>query len=166
MQLGCFNKKSLSLPIIIACCVCGIGGFVVLKRKPSYPVPVLWKTDVGPYLDTRTPFVLVPDGGIVAATFGNILELDQAGVLRTNLTKGVHRFRFPRPIAVEANGVFYHSFHNQGALSTLRAQGVNGSDLWQVNTLELSRLAPPIVANDGTIYFNARSNLVALSRSG
>ena len=169
MQLGCFNKKSLSLLIIIACCVFGIGGFVVLKRKPSYPVPVLWKVDVGPYLDTRTPFIPAPDGGILAASYGNlgkILELDQVGTLRTNLTKGVHRFRFPRPIEVEANGVFYHSFHNQEALSTLRAQGVNGSDLWQVNTLELSRLAPPVVANDGTIYFNARSNLVALSRSG
>lgn len=155
--------------LMIVCCLLGIGGLAVLKWKPSYPVPVLWQADVGPFLDTRTPFIPAPDGGILAATYGNlgeILELDQVGTLHTNLTKGVHFFNFPRPIAVETNGVFYYSFRNQGAPSTLRAQSANGSEIWKLETSVLSRLAPPVVANDGTIYFNARSNLVALSRSG
>jgi outer membrane protein assembly factor BamB len=164
MRLGIFSKKCL--PVLLGIVLLSIGGFVVLKRNPSYPVPVLWKADVGPYLDTSTPFVLGPNGGLLASTYTNLLELDRAGVLRTNVTRGVHGFRFPRPIAVEADGTFYYLFHGQGAQATLRAQKPDGSELWQTTAFRLSRSAPPVMANDGTIYFTARSNLVALSRSG
>lgn len=164
MRLGIFSKKCL--PVLLGIVLLSIGGFVVLKRNPSYPVPVLWKADVGPYLDTSTPFVLGPNGGLLASTYTNLLELDRAGVLRTNVTRGVHGFRFPRPIAVEADGTFYYLFHGQGAQATLRAQKPDGSELWQTTAFRLFRSAPPVVSKDGTIYFTARSNLVALSRSG
>lgn len=165
MRLDLFKNKLVYIFLAFVFTI-GFGGFVALKRKNPSPVPVLWKTDVGPFLDTKTPFVQTPGGGLLASTYSKLLELDPMGVLQTNITKSAHRFKFPRPIAVETNGTVYHSLITHGILTKIRAQKPDGSELWRTDDYDLKRSAPPLVAHNGLIYLNASSNLVALSRSG